>query len=64
VLAQVFDVPLRDAPAALEAFLASVGVSTDFASYGVAKAEAEQMVHKALDGVRGKNFIGVQSQSR
>ena len=59
VLAQVFDGPLRDAPAALEAFLATVGVSTDFASYGVDKAEADQMIHKALDGVRGKNFIGV-----
>jgi len=64
VLAQVFDCSLRDAPAALEAFLGSVGVSTDFATYGVAKAEADQMIHKALDGVRGKNFIGVQSHSR
>ena len=59
VLAQIFDGPLREAPAQLEAFLGSVGVSTDFASYGVGKDEADQMIHKALDGVRGKNFIGV-----
>jgi phosphonate metabolism-associated iron-containing alcohol dehydrogenase len=59
VLAQVFDCPLAKAPAALEAFLASVGVSTEFASYGVDSAERDRMIHKALDGVRGKNFIGV-----
>ena len=59
VLAQIFDCPLLDAPAALEAFLATVGVSTDFASYGVDQAEADAMIHKALDGVRGRNFIGV-----
>ena len=59
VLAQVFDCPLNEAPAALEAFLGTVGVSTDFASYGVGQEEADQMIHKALDGVRGKNFIGV-----
>jgi phosphonate metabolism-associated iron-containing alcohol dehydrogenase len=58
VLAQVFDCPLDRAPAALEAFLASVGVSTDFASYGVDSDERDRMIHKALDGVRGKNFIG------
>lgn len=58
VLAQIFDCPLAKAPAALEAFFASVGVSTDFASYGVGEEEATKMIHKALDGVRGKNFIG------
>jgi phosphonate metabolism-associated iron-containing alcohol dehydrogenase len=58
VLAQIFDCPLREAPAALAAFLAAVGVSTEFADYGVDKAEADQMIHKALDGVRGKNFVG------
>lgn len=62
VLAQVFDCPLNDAPAALKVFLDTVGVSTDFASYGVDKAEADQMIHKALDGVRGKNFIGVAAR--
>ncbi|MEO8135403.1 MAG: iron-containing alcohol dehydrogenase PsrA [Betaproteobacteria bacterium] len=59
VLQQVFDCPLYQAPASLDSFLRTVGVSTDFASYGVGKEAAEQMIHKALDGVRGKNFIGV-----
>ena len=58
VLAQIFDVPLRDAPAFLGEFLRGVGVSTDFASYGVGAEEAQRMVVNALDGVRGKNFIG------
>ncbi len=58
VLAQIFDCPLDQAPALLDGFLGTVGVKTDFASYGVGKEEADQMIHKALDGVRGKNFIG------
>jgi phosphonate metabolism-associated iron-containing alcohol dehydrogenase len=60
VLAQIFDCPLAGAPAVLEALLASVGVSTDFAAYGVESEERDRMIHKALDGVRGKNFIGVK----
>jgi len=42
----------------LDEFLAGLGVSTDFASYGVKPDEAERMVVNALDGVRGRNFIG------
>ncbi len=57
VLAQVFDVPLSQAPSVLGDFLARLGVSTDFAAYGVGAEEAERMVVNALDGVRGKNFI-------
>jgi alcohol dehydrogenase class IV len=58
VLARVFDVPLDRAPAVLNAFLTGLGVSTDFASYGVKPEEAQRMIVNALDGVRGKNFIG------
>jgi phosphonate metabolism-associated iron-containing alcohol dehydrogenase len=58
VLQQVFDMPLSQAPAFLGEFLRSLGVSTDFASYGVGAEEAQRMVVSALDGVRGKNFIG------
>ncbi|HLX22268.1 MAG TPA: iron-containing alcohol dehydrogenase, partial [Usitatibacter sp.] len=58
VLQQVFDMPLKDAPATLGDFLRGLGVSTDFAAYGVGAEEAERMVVNALDGVRGKNFIG------
>ena len=58
VLAQVFDGDLAAAPARLEAFLRSVGVSPDFADYGVGTEESRRMVAHALEGVRGKNFIG------
>ena len=61
VLAKVFDVPLADAPAFLDRFLESLGVSTRFESYGVSAAESERMVLHALDGVRGKNFIGAHA---
>jgi phosphonate metabolism-associated iron-containing alcohol dehydrogenase len=57
VLAQIFDVPLGQAPSVLAEFLTRLGVSTDFAAYGVGQAEAEGMIAKALDGVRGRNFI-------
>jgi phosphonate metabolism-associated iron-containing alcohol dehydrogenase len=58
VLARIFDDALADAPASLTAFLESLGVSTRFESYGVAPDEAQRMITHALDGVRGKNFIG------
>ena len=58
VLQRVFDVPLSTAPAALDAFLEGLGVSTRFETYGVGQAEAARMIDAALDGVRGKNFIG------
>ena len=38
--------------------LRAQGVSTRFESYGVAAGEPERMVRDALEGVRGKNFIG------
>ena len=58
VLAQVFDVPLAQAPGFLTTFLEQLGVSTRFESYGVSTAESRKMITAALDGVRGKNFIG------
>jgi hypothetical protein len=58
VLARVFDVPLAEAEGALHRFLEGLGVSTRFESYGVTAADSERMVVEALDGVRGKNFIG------
>jgi len=63
VLARVFDVPLAKAPAVLHDFLEGLGVSTRFESYGVSEAESARMITSALDGVRGKNFIGVSSAS-
>jgi phosphonate metabolism-associated iron-containing alcohol dehydrogenase len=61
VLAEVFDGVLAQAPARLRAFLEQVGVATDFAAYGVDDDESRRMVAQALDGVRGRNFIGAGS---
>jgi len=61
VLAQVFDVPLARAPAHLDAWLTSLGVSTRFESYGVAADESRAMMASALEGTRGRNFIGATS---
>ncbi len=63
VLAQVFGSDLAGAPARLRDFLEGLGVSTRFESYGVAAAEAARMVDHALDGVRGRNFIGARAPS-
>jgi len=63
VLARVFDMPLAQAPAALHDFLEGLGVSTRFESYGVTESESTRMITNALDGVRGKNFIGVSNAS-
>ena len=46
------------APLRLRRFLQAVGVKTEFADYGVDEADSRRMVASALDGVRGKNFIG------
>lgn len=58
VLARIFDGPLPDAPARLTAFLEGLGVSTRFETYGVSAPQAAGMIEAALDGVRGRNFIG------
>jgi phosphonate metabolism-associated iron-containing alcohol dehydrogenase len=60
VLADVFG-DLAHAPAKLARFLERVGVSPDFGAYGVDERESRRMVAEALDGVRGRNFIGARS---
>jgi phosphonate metabolism-associated iron-containing alcohol dehydrogenase len=57
VLAQVFDCPLRDAQKFLQGFFERLGVSTDFASYGVDNDDAGRIVASALDSERGRNFV-------
>jgi phosphonate metabolism-associated iron-containing alcohol dehydrogenase len=64
VLAQVFDGDLEGAPRRLRDFLGRLGVKTEFADYGVAEADSMRMVANALDGVRGKNFIGAAPSPR
>jgi phosphonate metabolism-associated iron-containing alcohol dehydrogenase len=61
VLGQIFDGELRDAPARLREFLRAVGVKTEFADYGVPEDDSRRMVAHALEGVRGKNFIGTRT---
>jgi hypothetical protein len=61
VLAAVFDGDLGGAPRRLREFLARVGVKTEFADYGVTEEDSRRMVAQALDGVRGRNFIGVRA---
>lgn len=58
VLARIFDGALPGAPARLTAFLEELGVSTRFETYGVSETQAAGMIEAALDGVRGRNFIG------
>lgn len=57
VLLQIFDATDIDAAVArLVAFLESLGVSTDPASYGV-DSDLDELVQRALQGPRGRNFI-------
>jgi len=58
ILASIFDGDLQSAPQALTAFLERLGVGTRFDAYGVSAAEGRRMVAEALDGVRGRNFVG------
>jgi phosphonate metabolism-associated iron-containing alcohol dehydrogenase len=57
-LAQVFPCPLDEADDWLRAFLESLGVSPRFETYGVAADESARMIAEALEGPRGRNFIG------
>jgi hypothetical protein len=47
--------------AKLADFLERLGVSTRFDAYGVSDAEAQRLVTDALDGVRGRNFVGART---
>jgi hypothetical protein len=38
-----------------------LGVRTEFEDYGVTAAEAEAMIDDAMQGPRGRNFIGSQA---
>ena len=61
VLTRVFDVSLARAPDHLAQWLEGLGISTRFESYGVGGVESQAMIAAALDGVRGRNFIGAAS---
>ncbi|AIY41792.1 Alcohol dehydrogenase [Collimonas arenae] len=58
VLQQAFGLSRDDAEQRLRDFLQQLDVKTDFSDYGVAPEEARQIVNRAMQGARGKNFIG------
>ena len=58
VLGAIFPCPLVETPDYLRSFLEGLDVSTRFESYGVPEAESQQMINDALEGPRGRNFIG------
>ncbi|MBB1597766.1 iron-containing alcohol dehydrogenase PsrA [Achromobacter sp. UMC46] len=61
LLLSVFDAQdAGQAVAALTAFLEGLEVSTDPASYGVAADQWEALVAAAMQGPRGRNFIGAR----
>ncbi|KQV12612.1 MULTISPECIES: iron-containing alcohol dehydrogenase PsrA [unclassified Pseudomonas] len=60
-LQRIFGNDLQSAQDQLREFLHSLGVKTEFADYGVTPSEAEEMINFAMQGARGKNFIGSQA---
>ncbi len=62
-LQRVFGPDLDQAQRQLREFLHELGVKTEFADYGVTAADSQAMVTFALQGARGKNFIGRLARS-
>lgn len=60
-LRRVFGPDLEAGAERLGAFLRNLGVSTDPTAYGVSAVEWNRLVGKALEGERGRNFIGRQA---
>ena len=57
-LRRIFGSDLNEGIRRLAAFLQSIGVKTDPSAYGVSQNEWSRLVEKALEGERGRNFIG------
>ena len=60
-LQRIFGNDLHKAQSQLREFLHSLDVKTEFADYGVTAKEAEEMINFAMQGARGKNFVGSQA---
>lgn len=60
-LQRAFGADLSRAQERLRSFLHSLDVKTEFSDYGVTDSEAQAMVLFAMQGARGKNFIGSQA---
>jgi len=61
-LKQIFGADLARAADDLEDFMAKLGVSCDPASYKVEPREWHLLIEDALEGERGKNFLGSRSK--
>jgi alcohol dehydrogenase len=57
-LGAIFDADADAAAERMSAFLAGLGVATDFRSYGIGDEEFHDLIVLAFDGERGQNFIG------
>ena len=57
-LRSIFDGDLDGAASRLKEVLAELGISTDPTSHGLSSEEWGEIVATAMDGERGKNFIG------
>ena len=57
-LQRIFGTDMQHAQRQLREFLHNLGVKTEFTDYGVNAGEAQEMVRIAMQGARGKNFIG------
>jgi phosphonate metabolism-associated iron-containing alcohol dehydrogenase len=60
-LQRIFGNDLHKAQVQLREFLHSLDVKTEFADYGLTQKQAEEMIRFAMQGARGKNFIGSQA---
>jgi alcohol dehydrogenase len=58
VLRRIFGPDLEAGAQRLTAFLQGLGVKTDPSVYGVSSSDWARLVDKALEGERGRNFIG------
>jgi phosphonate metabolism-associated iron-containing alcohol dehydrogenase len=58
LLGEIFFTPPLVGAERLHRLLVRLGVATNFADYGVGVREAAEMLRDAMDGVRGRNFIG------
>jgi phosphonate metabolism-associated iron-containing alcohol dehydrogenase len=57
-LRRIFGSDLNEGVRKLTAFLHGIGIKTEPSAYGVSKGEWSRLVDKALEGERGRNFIG------
>jgi phosphonate metabolism-associated iron-containing alcohol dehydrogenase len=57
-LTEIFGADLHEGARRLDAMLAGLGVSTDPTSYSVSAREWTGLIEDALEGERGRNFIG------